>query len=157
MQRAQFSIYRVVFTIFFTILRLRNKSLQFHVHCVSRMRKYIPFDLLRIRAQESYTCTLQRAGLRVVGGKLALHGLYSCSLYYSWQLSVLLACSRSPIMQCIHLLVIVFSFFSLSPQNKRKTLHTSCSVCVCVYSVNNDLTGVEEVGVVLPEPRLLLL
>ena len=50
---------------------------------------------------------LQLGDLCVVGGRLALHGLYSCSLYYSWQPYVLLACSLSPIMQCIHLLVLL--------------------------------------------------
>ena len=73
----------------FTQATLYRKSLQFHVHFFSRMRKYIatifstPYAVLT-----GHTCTLQLAGLRVVGGKLALQGLYSCSLYYSWQLSV---------------------------------------------------------------------
>ena len=45
---------------------------------------------------------LQLAGLRVVGGRLVLQGLYSCSLYYSWQLCVLLACMYINNLYCNH-------------------------------------------------------
>ena len=48
---------------FYDLLRLYRKSLQFHVHRVSRMHKYIPFAL-RIRAHG----TTAAASLRVVGG-----------------------------------------------------------------------------------------
>ena len=83
---------RVVFCLSRCISRfyvgmLYRKSLHFHVHRVSRMCKYIHtyrFALLHIRAHGS--SVLQLAGTE------GLHvGLrYSCSLYYSWQLSVLL-------------------------------------------------------------------
>ena len=67
--------------------------------------------------QHSVTCLvqlLQLAGLRVVGGiGLSFTGYsYSCSLYYSWQLCVLLACIyiKHPVLQssssCLSLLVL---------------------------------------------------
>ena len=59
-------------------------------------------------------------------------------------------------MQCIHLLVMCFRFSHFHHKTRGK-LYTQVVQYVCVYSVNNDLTGVEEVGVALPEPRLLLL
>ena len=82
----------------FPILRRAfcRKSLQFHVPRVSRMRKYYAFCAHGLLA-----------ALRV----LALPGLYSRSPYYSWQLCVLLVCSRSPIMHCIHLLVYLLRWY----------------------------------------------
>ena len=60
----------------------KNTSAKFHIHRVSRMRKYIS-----LRSYES--SVLQLAGLRVVGGRLAL---YSCSQLSAAQLCMLLAC-----------------------------------------------------------------
>ena len=77
------SICRVVFPDFTQSTHYR-KSLQFHVHRDSRMHEYIPLR------SSMHSCAHGSCILR-------------SSLYYSWQLSVLLACSRSPIMQCIHL------------------------------------------------------
>ena len=63
---------------YFPILRFYGTLLlQFHVHRVSRMRKYISLR----------SSVLQLTGLCVVGRRLALRRLYSCS-----QLCVLLAC-----------------------------------------------------------------
>ena len=72
-------LYYIFVCMYFPILRSRcyRKSLQFHVHRVSRMRKYISLR----------SSVLQLAGLRVVGGRLALRTLCSCS-----QLCVLLPC-----------------------------------------------------------------
>ena len=67
---------------------LRNSkytSAKFHVHRVSRMRKYISLRSSSV---------LQLAGLRVVGGRLAL---YSCS-----QLCVLLPCIFINNLYCNH-------------------------------------------------------
>ena len=58
----------IIYLLDFTILRrLYRKSLQFHVHRVSRMRKYIPFALC-IRAHGTTAAgSLRGIGLRFMG------------------------------------------------------------------------------------------
>ena len=72
------SVCRVVFPDFTILRRPRctvNRSNFTYIHFFSRMRKHITTIFYALRhAHGSYLPVLQLAGLRVVGGRLALHG-----------------------------------------------------------------------------------